>query len=165
MVQADFCPHALQTQACPHALATLAWVCIKDDATVSRPPPGDGSVHQGILPGRGLLVLDDLLEMGLAHLHYGPSLLLRSVELGCASPHASWWQRWLSHRAPPRPVPPGNHDAAPARGGKRPRGVRPPWPTQSARVHGHSGSMQPESGERPLPAADRLDACETGDPA
>jgi hypothetical protein len=74
MVQADFRQHALKAQACHHALATLALILINDDDAVSHPPQGDGAVHQGILPGRGLHVRNDLLRMGLAHIHYGQSL-------------------------------------------------------------------------------------------
>ena len=101
MVQADYRQHALKAHACPHALATLALVFINDDDAVSRPPQGDCTVHQGILPGCGLYVLDDLLGMGLAPIHYGQSLQMIIVELGGDSSHTSRWQRGLSPRGPP----------------------------------------------------------------
>jgi hypothetical protein len=59
----------------------LALVCINDDDAVARPPQGDGAVHQGLLPGRGLHVRDDLLGMGLAHIHERQSLQMIIVEL------------------------------------------------------------------------------------
>ena len=69
MVQADFRQHALQAQACPHTRAALALICINDDDAVARPSQDDCAVHQGLMPGRGLHVLDDLLRMGLVHRH------------------------------------------------------------------------------------------------
>ena len=62
---------------------------------------GDGSVHQGILPGRGLHVLDDGLGMGLAPLHERQSLQRSIVELRGHPSHASRLQIWLRHWAPP----------------------------------------------------------------
>jgi hypothetical protein len=59
----------------------LALVCINDDDAVARPPQGDGAVYQGILPRRGLHVFDDLLGMGLAHIHERQSLKMIIAEL------------------------------------------------------------------------------------
>jgi hypothetical protein len=56
-------------------------ILVNDHDAVARPPQGDGAVHQGILPGRGLHVLDDLLGMGLAHIYYGQALQMIIVEL------------------------------------------------------------------------------------
>jgi hypothetical protein len=81
MVQADFRQHALKAHTCHHTLATLTLILVNDHDTVARPPQGDGAVHQGILPGPGLHVLDDLLGMGLAHIHDGQSLQMIIVEL------------------------------------------------------------------------------------
>ena len=101
MVQADLSQHALKAQACHHALAALALILINDNHAVSRPSPGDGAVHQGLLPRRGLHVLDDLLRMRLAHIYDRQSLQMIIVELRYDSPHSSRLQSWLSHRAPP----------------------------------------------------------------
>jgi hypothetical protein len=81
MVQADFRQHALKAQTCHHTLAALTLILVNDHDAVARPPQGDGAVHQGILPGRGLHVLDDLLGMGLAHIHDRQALQMIIVEL------------------------------------------------------------------------------------
>ncbi len=101
MVQADFRQHALQAPACHPTLAALALVCIHDDDAGARPPQGDGAVHQGLGPGRGLHVLDDVLRRGLAHLDDRQALQRIIVELRCDSSHASRLQSSLRHRAPP----------------------------------------------------------------
>ena len=89
MVQADFRHHALKAQAGHHALAALALILVNDDDAVSRPPQGDCAVPQGLWPGRGLHVLDDVLGMGLAHRHDRQALQMILVQLRCDPSHAS----------------------------------------------------------------------------
>jgi hypothetical protein len=79
----------------------LALIFIHDDDALPCPSVGDGAVDQGLWPGCGLHGLDDVLGMGLAHLHHRQAPQMIVVALRCDPSHASWLQSWLSHRAPP----------------------------------------------------------------
>jgi hypothetical protein len=101
MVQTALGQHTLQAYARHHTLAAVALIFIHDDHALTRPSPGDGTVHYGIWPCRGLDVLDDVVRMGLAHIHDRQASHVMVVELGRhpSGPHRL--PRVLSHRAPP----------------------------------------------------------------
>jgi len=69
MVSADLGQHALQAQARGDTLAALALILIHHDHPFGGPPPSDGALDHGLLPGGGLDVLHHVLRMGLADIH------------------------------------------------------------------------------------------------
>lgn len=101
MVQTDLGQHALNASARHHTLAALALIFINDDHALTRPSPGDCTGHSGIWPCRGLDMLDDVVRMGLAHLHERQASHVMGVELGRQPSGPHRLPRVLSHRAPP----------------------------------------------------------------
>ena len=97
MVQADLGQQALKAQARGHALAALALILINHDHPFGRPAPGDGALHQAILPCRGLHVLGDLLRVGLAYIHHGLSPQMMVVEFRPETTYPAWSESLLSH--------------------------------------------------------------------
>jgi len=81
MVQTDLGQQALEAQARHHTLAALTLVFIDNDDAIACPAPGNRSVHQAILPRGGFHVIDDLLGMGLAHIHDGLAPQMMVLEL------------------------------------------------------------------------------------
>jgi hypothetical protein len=69
MVSADLGQQALKAQARGDTLAALALSLIDHDHPLGGPPPSEGALDQGLLPGCGLDVLHHLLRMGLADIH------------------------------------------------------------------------------------------------
>jgi hypothetical protein len=68
MGSADLGQPALKAQARGDTLAALAWIRLHPAPPRGGPPPSDGALAQGSLPGGGRAVLPPVLRRGLADL-------------------------------------------------------------------------------------------------
>lgn len=84
LVEGDGGEQALEAEPAHGGLAALPLILVDNLDLVARPAQGHGLLDEGVLPRGGLLVFEDLLQGGLAHVDDGRAPVVLGPDLGGA---------------------------------------------------------------------------------